>query len=551
MKAISLSKAIVLIAFLFVFALSFILLLSSETFSQPSSIFSINLGLEAKPLTGSHLITKVSIFNPGETIPIYYQENILTDNNDVLQLDLSDFPEERNNNYDILIEIPSYLDKKISNHNLNDNITETISLTIGDLNNDNYIDEDDKNLMLSQWQSNNPDTDFNEDGLVNTIDFGWLNQNWHLSGPSAPQAPLPEPFAGSIKYSNQAGEYEDTIGFVFMATDYRVYLNVESSSGRKVYLLPEVTMNSYVRVVLTSSSDVWIAFGIPLKVAHYKITGDVIELILMETIGNSYSNMSGFIRLADGRLLMSGHQQQKVYDENNNPGVDTWLKLYDNGQWTTVTTSFFQSASGGASYATHEALVQHQDSSIWHFIDCDSSHTIRLVHGVLTPEGIEIDYAKEFITKWPWPDTPESPYPPEGELPWLSAVALENDIILAYQNDHSYIFSTSPFCKGAYITVLNISADYSYTRIFEVQRYTERCNTILSGADWVAYGQIDETELTWNDLYFCRNGTDFTYLGELNKGVPGNAGINLLSSSKWIIAEMSDGKVHFFNIDEL
>ncbi len=545
MKAIVLFKVILLIAFLFLSALGY----GSESFSQPSSIFSINLDLEAKPITGSHLITKVSIFIPGESIHIYYQENIFTDNNDDIQLDLSDFTQDKNNNYHILIEIPGYLDEKISNHNLIDDIADTVSLDIGDLDNNNYIDEDDWIIMSNQWQNTDSDADLNEDNLVNTLDFSWLNKNWHLSGAAPPQpapsqTPTPEPFTGSVPYQKQAAEYEDTIAFIYVSG--YTYLYVNRSGTVSTYKLSEVPAWQPSYAQLTSQNDVWVACGLPLKMAHYDISGDTALLSSSETIGDSYSRVAGFIRLQDGRLLIAGHQQKRVYDEDNNVAVDTWLKLYDNDVWNTTTTRL-----SPCNYATHETVVQHQDGSIWHFVITDGSHTIRLVYGILVPEGIEIDYAEKFITKWDYPDFPKSPYPPEGELPHLSAVVYNDSIRLTYQNEHSYMFSTDPFCKGAYMYLVDIKPDFSYSLVFEAQQYTERMNTILSGADWIAYGQVDGVELTWNDLYSCRNGTEFTYLGELVGGIPNNAGINICSSSKWIIAQMSDSKIHFFNIDDL
>jgi len=337
-----------------------------------------------------------------------------------------------------------------------------------------------------------------------------------------------------VPYATQAGEFEDTIGFTFV--NGYTYLDIERSGGRSTYRLSEVPAWQPGTVALTSPHDVWVAFGPPLKVAHYDISGDTAVLLSSETIGDSDSRVAGFIRLADGRLLIAGHQQKRVYDENGYSAVDTWLKLYDNGAWTTVTTRL-----SPCNYATHEALVQHQDGSIWHFVLADGSHNIRLVHGILTQNGIEIDYASSLINK-------DSPYAPEGELPYLSAVAYGNSIRLAYQNEHHHFFSTSPFCKGAYMYLVDIKPDLSYSLVFEVQRYTERMNKILSGADWVAYGQVDETELTWNDLYLCRNETEFEYVGELAGGIPTNSGINLCSSSKWIAAQMSDGKIHFFNV---
>jgi len=67
--------------------------------------FSIDLDLEAKPIKGNRSVEKVSIFNPGGTTAIYTKTAITTDNNNDLELDLSDFTGDRNQNYDIKIEM--------------------------------------------------------------------------------------------------------------------------------------------------------------------------------------------------------------------------------------------------------------------------------------------------------------------------------------------------------------------------------------------------------------------------------------------------------------
>jgi hypothetical protein len=331
----------------------------------------------------------------------------------------------------------------------------------------------------------------------------------------------------------RASEYDDTIAFVYISGF--TFLDVETPSGRETYRLTEVSAFHVDSAVLTSPNDVWVVKTTPLEVFHYDLSGDTAVLLSREVIGDNAARIAGFIRLADGRLLIAGHQQERA---DGTVAVDTWMKLYDNGIWTTTTTRF-----GPCHYAVHETVVQHNDGSIWYFMIADGNHQIRLARANLTDSGLEVNYAGVLISN-------TDPLSSEGELPYLAAVAYNDCIRLAYQNHNYHYFSTSPFCKGAYMYMVDVKPDLSYSLVFEVQDYTERLNKILSGADWIAYGRVDGEELTWNDLYVCSNGTEFEYVGELAGGIPGSAGINMLSSSQWIAAQMSDGKIHFFNVPE-
>ena len=154
---------------------------TTETEPVTDPLF-IDLDLEAKPIQGNRPIT-VSICNPGEPISSsIYSITFTTDNNDDLSLDLSGFTGNRDNPYDIFLEMPNYLRKKIQAPNLIDSIAEK-TLKIGNLDNsDQVINSSDWSVMLSKWGSADPNADFNEDGIVNTIDFSFMNRNWGISG---------------------------------------------------------------------------------------------------------------------------------------------------------------------------------------------------------------------------------------------------------------------------------------------------------------------------------------------------------------------------------
>ena len=152
-------------------------------YQEGLSKFSINLDLEAKPVKGNRG-AKVYIYGPKPATALVWSDtNLSTDSNDDLELDLSGFTGDRNQNYDIKIEMSNYLHKKVLNHNLVDNITTAQTLKIGNLNDsDQEINSSDWGVMLSKWGTADPDADFNEDGLVNTIDFSFMNRNWLATG---------------------------------------------------------------------------------------------------------------------------------------------------------------------------------------------------------------------------------------------------------------------------------------------------------------------------------------------------------------------------------
>ncbi|MCK4602374.1 MAG: PEP-CTERM sorting domain-containing protein [Phycisphaerae bacterium] len=75
----------------------------------------------------------------------------------------------------------------------------------GDANQSGYVDDDDLNLLLSNWKSGTKwaEGDFNEDGAVNDDDLNLLLSNWHAGTPPVGEvlgdlAPVPEPATLSL-----------------------------------------------------------------------------------------------------------------------------------------------------------------------------------------------------------------------------------------------------------------------------------------------------------------------------------------------------------------
>lgn len=87
--------------------------------------------------------------------------------------------------YDIIASSTSYLARKTTGVNLTSNNATPITLLRllgGDLDNSNRIGSGDWSLMSPAWGTNDALADINDDGLVNSLDFGIMNKNWDQPG---------------------------------------------------------------------------------------------------------------------------------------------------------------------------------------------------------------------------------------------------------------------------------------------------------------------------------------------------------------------------------
>ena len=85
--------------------------------------------------------------------------------------------------YDIIASSTSYLARKITGVSLTSNSTITLpKLLGGDLDDSNSIGAGDWSLMSPFFGTNNALADINDDGLVNSLDFGLMNKNWGQAG---------------------------------------------------------------------------------------------------------------------------------------------------------------------------------------------------------------------------------------------------------------------------------------------------------------------------------------------------------------------------------
>jgi hypothetical protein len=85
----------------------------------------------------------------------------------------------------IRIKAPGYLSQLLTNIDTTVNSPTVISvpqLLAGDFNNDNIVNSLDYSLMNSHWLQNYPQADINLDGIINSLDFAILQKNFGMMG---------------------------------------------------------------------------------------------------------------------------------------------------------------------------------------------------------------------------------------------------------------------------------------------------------------------------------------------------------------------------------
>jgi len=367
---------------------------------------------------------------------------------------------------------------------------------------------------------------------------------------------LPEAFEGRLFQSNgrMIGEHEDVIAFPYRSyQDYKNYLHVVTSGIAKDYLLPNSEgMNSAcVSAVMTARDETWIAFNIPITINQYHIGDDAVTLVSSITLGDSRSRLKDLIKLDNGKLFVAWHQfERDKVDGEGNPGIDVGFAYRTlDGNWHTLPYTWVFPFTIPA---TQGAVCQHpDDDSIWFFCQPDSYGTICVIHLAEIEGEISVDW-----TDYDFLNEDDGAMAPEGELPFFSAIGdkQRNAIILTYQSLDRYFFSTDPFCKGAKPAIIQINSDGSKSLLFVLDRWLERISPFYVGLNnqnevWLAYGKIDEVNLTWNDLYISTENGD-QYCGEMQYGIPGSAIVRLCNSSRLAVATMVDSYIHFFNVKE-
>ncbi|MEK7174021.1 MAG: Ig-like domain-containing protein, partial [Patescibacteria group bacterium] len=85
--------------------------------------------------------------------------------------------------YDLLVHSPSFLKEKVNDVVITSSTVITLpALRGGDFNNDGVINEIDWSFMNPRWFSTDATADLNGDGVVNSVDFSYMNKNWNAVG---------------------------------------------------------------------------------------------------------------------------------------------------------------------------------------------------------------------------------------------------------------------------------------------------------------------------------------------------------------------------------
>jgi len=84
----------------------------------------------------------------------------------------------RTQTYHIAITVPHFLRRVMRNITLGNEKITFPNLLAGDLTNNQSIGPLDWEEMKNHWGTNNTLADINKDGIVNSIDFTYINKNW-------------------------------------------------------------------------------------------------------------------------------------------------------------------------------------------------------------------------------------------------------------------------------------------------------------------------------------------------------------------------------------
>jgi hypothetical protein len=358
--------------------------------------------------------------------------------------------------------------------------------------------------------------------------------------------PVPAAFNGILYPSRGvAAEYDDVLAFPYVSSTrpWTAYIHIESKEGSRNLAIPGNpcnNLNSGSAVVLTDRNTLYLAYitltANGVLINKYSI-GDSLTLLSSASFGDADSRLGDFIRLSSGKLVLGWYQQTSVGGQKNIGFAYT--DSY--GNWHNL--NYVPLA---ASLQPAEAIMcQHPDGSIWWFSSHDSERAIRAIHLSESGETIAVDWKDDsFLRK----STVAPEMVPDGECPWLSAVASpsRDAIILAYQCDKYHVSGNATFILSK-ITYIKVNSDGSKECLFYLDEYVEDKTPFVIGIDgssniYTAYGKADLVELSWHDLYL-----NDTFLGVMYGCTQADqTQQKIYRSSKYIIAGMSDLQVRFW-----
>jgi len=297
---------------------------------------------------------------------------------------------------------------------------------------------------------------------------------------------------------------------------------------------------------LTSSTDLWVLGGNgPVYLQHYTLSGGTVPtsstLVSTRTLGDSDSRTGDLLRLRSGGLVVVWHQQEATTPRALN--VDY---VSPTGAWQALPALTFMPTS-----SSKQTLVQHPaDDSVWLFNDPDAWAAAGAAHLTESASGLAVDWTDgTYLSK-----TALGEVGPEGENPDLAAApdpAL-GTVDVAYENATTKLFSTSPFAKGAYVSVARIPATGAASFLVfptYVERISSLALSVVGGSLWLSYRPVDPGTFTADKLYSVK-ATGGSWGTPVLQGQLASSAqpLSYTPSSPMVTARMADGNVHVFTL---
>lgn len=333
-----------------------------------------------------------------------------------------------------------------------------------------------------------------------------------------------EDFAFLWQQKGRIAEFNGIQGLIYVdALNYNKHLYIWDELGNESWIyLPGLDDDKLFNAeyVFNASDELWIfssngsaAFntqGAPAVARRYQLSGagtlpTTAELIETHSFGDQDSAAGSFIRLQSGGLLGIWYR----LNTNVTSAADNWAELgfayrSPDGIWSTV-----DGVQVGALPNHYHSLTvaQHPvDSSIWVFSKGDSFQNIEAIHLSESQNGVILDWVDKYYIS----QNADGNNGPNGERPALLAVPNTSAgvILLAYQNADYQIFSSSPFIKGARVSIAQIDVDGIYNFI-NFPGYVERVYglnglTVNQDGITIAYRPVDAQSTDYYDVYTSR-----------------------------------------------
>lgn len=175
----------------------------------------------------------------------------------------------------------------------------------------------------------------------------------------------------------------------------------------------------------------------------------------------------------------------------------------DTGVWEDNMTNVFVGGGGGFTSCRYTAARHPADNSAWAFWKRDSYSQCEAARVYETNGSFAVEMLGAYISQ-----ITNGTDSVDGELPFLFSLQDTNTqtIKLIYERDDSIIFTNTPFTKGSYTAVVDISADKSKT-FLHFDQYQERDGSfsgMLDGTNLcLLYHPIDISGV-YPDLLFVR-----------------------------------------------